>query len=54
LAVIFNEIKSHVNTSLGLVGKDASPPMSAPARDKTRDGDQVSSFHHYQLFSIIG
>jgi len=29
----FNEIKSHVNTSLGLVGGDAgdaSPPVSAP------------------------
>jgi len=25
LAMIFNEIKCHVNTSLGLVGGDASP-----------------------------
>jgi len=30
LAMIFNEIKCHVNTFFGLVG-DASPPVSAPA-----------------------
>jgi len=29
-ATIFNEIKFHVKTSLGLVGGDASPPVSAP------------------------
>jgi len=29
LAMIFNEIECHVNTSLGLVG-DASPLVSAP------------------------
>jgi len=35
LAMLFNEIKCHVNTSLGLVGGDASlasPPVSAPGR----------------------
>jgi len=35
LAMIFNEIKCHVNTFLGLVGGDASlasPPVSAPER----------------------
>jgi len=32
LAMIFNEIKCHVNTSLGLVGNasPAYPPVSAP------------------------
>ena len=29
--MIFNEIECHVNTSLGLVVGDASPPVSAPA-----------------------
>jgi len=35
LAMIFNEIKCHVNTFLGLVGGDASPAfplVSAPVR----------------------
>jgi len=34
--MIFDEIKCHVNTSLGLVGEDASPaspPVSAPDRE---------------------
>ena len=40
LAMIFNEIKCHVNTSLGLVGGCISciPPVSAP-------GDTTSYFH---------
>jgi len=29
--MIFNEIMCHVNISFGLVGGDASPPVSAPA-----------------------
>jgi len=34
LAMIFNEIKGHVSTSLGLVGGciPCIPPVSAPAR----------------------
>jgi len=37
LAMIFNEIKCHVNTTLGLVGRDASlasPPVSTPVRSE--------------------
>jgi len=44
-AMIFNEIKCHVNTSLGLVGDASPPPVSAPAwlpglmerREKSQD-----------------
>jgi len=39
LAMIFNEIKCHVNTSLGLVGGciPCIPPVSAPAEDAGRE-----------------
>jgi len=39
--MIFNEIKGHVNTSLGLVRGDespASPPVSAPGSCPQRSG----------------